>query len=163
MQTETMKGHFPEAFTDTVGREGGLINDPDDPGGVTKYGISQRQYPDLDIPNLSMKDAMAIYHQDYWVKPGLHQVEDKALACRLFDLGVNCGSGTAVKWLQKALYIMGINVAVDGIFGPITAKAVNGYRYPKALLSLVKFCAVEHYLGLNKPKFLAGWLNRLES
>ena len=31
------------------------------------------------------------------------------------------------------------------------------------LLSLVKFCAVEHYLGLNKPKFLAGWLNRLES
>ena len=54
------------AINHTLELEGGYVNDPNDSGGQTKYGISKKAYPDLDIPNLTIAQAMEIYRKDYW-------------------------------------------------------------------------------------------------
>jgi lysozyme family protein len=83
--------NFDRAFTIVVGIEGGLVNDPKDPGGVTKYGISKRQYPDVDIANLTVEQAKAIYLRDYWNTHDLDSLEyGKALL--VFDTAVNGGN-----------------------------------------------------------------------
>jgi lysozyme family protein len=85
---------FLQAFAVVVGEEGGYVNDPADPGGETRYGISKRAYPDVDIKNLTLAQAQAIYQRDYW----------DALACDgyswevalvTFDCGVNQGVSVA--------------------------------------------------------------------
>lgn len=86
-----MSENFERAFTLVVGIEAGLVDDPKDPGGLTKYGISQRQYPKVDIRNLTLEDAKAIYLRDYWNAHGLDSLEyGKALI--VFDCAVNGGN-----------------------------------------------------------------------
>ena len=60
--------NFPDCIAHVLAAEGGLVNDPQDPGGVTKFGISQRAYPALDIRALSLDDAKAIYQRDNWAR-----------------------------------------------------------------------------------------------
>lgn len=107
------------------------MNDPEDPGGETKYGISKRAYPRLDIKNLTLEDASAIYKRDYWNAAGCDDLDD-SLALVVFDTAVNCGVGRAKKWLAQ------------------TTDWRDYIELRKAF-----------YKGLNKPKFLRGWLNRL--
>src|SRR5574343_326744 len=57
---------FDQAFDRLIGHEGGYVFDPHDPGGETKFGISKRAYPALDIAALTLADAKAIYRRDYW-------------------------------------------------------------------------------------------------
>ena len=59
---------FSEVIEDTLSHEGGYVFDPDDLGGETNWGISKRQYPDLDIKSLTREDAIDIYYKDYWLK-----------------------------------------------------------------------------------------------
>ncbi len=156
--------HFDNAIAFTLQHEGGYVNDPADAGGETKYGISKRAYPQLDIKALSIEQARAIYRRDYWDKPGIYRLSDAALAARLFDLGVNCGPRTAVRMLQRAVNRLAApSLAEDGILGPVTARAANEYRHKKALLAALKYEAASHYIALAQPRFLAGWLIRLES
>lgn len=61
-----IKSKFEMAINFVLPHEGGYVNDPKDPGGETKYGISKRKYPNVDIKNLSDLDAVAIYRRDYW-------------------------------------------------------------------------------------------------
>ena len=83
--------NFDRAFAIVVGIEGGYVNDPKDPGGETKYGISKRQYPNIDIKNLSLQQARDIYQRDYWNTHGLDSLEyGKALL--VFDTAVNGGN-----------------------------------------------------------------------
>ena len=66
---------YPEEFKDGIiqvlHHEGGYVNAPQDPGGETKFGISKRAYPNVDIKNLSRKQAIKIYYDDYWIKTGV--------------------------------------------------------------------------------------------
>jgi len=78
----------------TVGEEGGYVNDPRDPGGETKYGISKRAYPDEDIQNLSLERAKELYRRDYWDALGLDG-SPWNIAYPLFDCAVNQGPGYA--------------------------------------------------------------------
>lgn len=64
--------------------EGGYVNDPRDPGGETKFGISKRSYPREDIKALTRDRAITIYKRDYWDKPGCDKLPPK-LAVALFD------------------------------------------------------------------------------
>ncbi|TCG08389.1 hypothetical protein BZM27_12715 [Paraburkholderia steynii] len=121
--------NFTRAFLLVVGIEAGFSNDPDDPGnwtggakGVgmlkgTKYGISAKAYPTLDIDNLTLADAELLYRRDYW-----SAVSGDALPWPLvllvFDCAVNQGQVTARIMLQQAL-----GVVVDGKLGPITIAA----------------------------------------
>ena len=57
-----------KAFDMVIGNEGGYVNDPYDKGRETKYGISKKQYPHVDIPSLTLEQARDIYHKDYWCR-----------------------------------------------------------------------------------------------
>lgn len=113
---------FETAFEVVVGHEGGYCNDANDPGGETKFGISRRAYPTLDIAALTLEDARAIYRRDYW-----NRVQADALppplALLVFDAAVNNGVGAAIRWLQMAA-----KVRVDGVLGPATLAACNAAR-----------------------------------
>lgn len=81
--------------------EGGYVNDPDDAGGETKYGIAKRFFPHLDIKNLTMDEAKAIYESQYWTRAGCPWMKDYNLATVVFDTAVNCGVGFAKATLAK--------------------------------------------------------------
>lgn len=153
---------FDTAVERTLAREGGYVNDPRDPGGATKYGISQRIFPDLDIAGLTEARARAIYHSTYWTAPGIYRLTDDELAARVFDLAVNIGQGRAIRVLQRACNWFGPDLRTDGFIGPLTANFCNNWRHPAALLAAVKAEAALYYRALNRPDYLAGWLNRLE-
>lgn len=85
---------FDAAFAIVVGIEGGYVNDPADPGGETRFGISKRQYPQIDIASLTLDQAKALYLRDYWSVCRCDELPwDMALA--VFDCAVNQGPGTA--------------------------------------------------------------------
>ena len=82
--------YFDSAFQIVVGLEGGYVDDPNDPGGATKYGISQRAYPDLQISTLTLDQAKAIYLRDYWTPLAL-DTTPWGVSLMLFDCAVNQG------------------------------------------------------------------------
>lgn len=107
---------------------GGYTNDPDDPGGETKWGISKRAYPHLDIKNLTKQEAIAIYKRDYWVAAECHVIPAQFRLAH-FDMAINSGVGAAKKLLQKFL-----KVKQDGQIGPITLKAAKDAAKKKLAL-----------------------------
>jgi lysozyme family protein len=108
---------FAAAFEALIGHEGGYVNHPQDPGGETKYGISKRSYPDLDIAALTLEGAREIYQRDFWAPLACDQLPSP-VALVLFDTAVNSGVGTAAKILQQIL-----GVKSDGAIGPVTVAA----------------------------------------
>ena len=110
---------FEQAFGIVIGSEGGYVDNAADPGGRTKYGISQRSYPALDIAAMTLLDAQVIYKRDYWDKVRGDDLPPP-LALLVFDAAVNCGLGRAARWLQAA-----VGVGQDGITGPGTLAAVQ--------------------------------------
>lgn len=147
---------FPEAFHLLIGHEGGYVNDPNDPGGETNYGISKRQYPHLDIKSLTLNEARAIYHRDYWV-PCLAPVFPDPLRFQLFDTAVNSGPRQAVVLLQRAL-----GVEDDGVAGPVTMKAVAG-TYNVTALTIRYIAQRLRYMSLLSgwEHFGRGWAKRI--
>ena len=94
--------NFDRCVRAVLSEEGGLSDHQQDPGGLTKYGISQRAYPNLDIRRLTMDEAIELYRRDYW-NP-VHGTDLPAsLALLVFDSAVNQGVGTAARLLQKAV------------------------------------------------------------
>ena len=117
-----------------LAREGGYVNDPDDPGGATNHGVTvhtmRRLGLDLngdgkvdaqDVRVLSAEKALQIFVDEYFHKPGVSALPE-LLQASVFDMYVNAGNN-AVKILQRLLNQMRISVAVDGVLGPLTAKA----------------------------------------
>lgn len=68
--------NFDEAFERTLGHEDGYVDDPRDPGGETKWGISKRSYPHLDIKNLTQDQAKGIYRTDFWNRINADRLPD---------------------------------------------------------------------------------------
>lgn len=117
-----------------VAREGGYVNDPDDPGGVTNHGVTlgtlRRLQMDLDhdgdvdaqdVRKLNRQDAVEIFMRDYYHGPGIDRLP-AAVQASVFDMMVNAGSN-AVKILQRLLRQMGHELTVDGVIGTQTAEA----------------------------------------
>ncbi len=116
---------------------GRYTNDPDDPGGETKFGISKRAHPELDIKSLTEPVAKSIYLQSYWTAMGC-QTQPPALAICLFDTAVNNGARWALKWLADC----------EGEYTNYIADRRDFY------IRLVQN-------DQNNQKFLNGWLNRI--
>lgn len=155
---------FQQAIAIVLQHEGGYINIGADPGGETKFGISKRSYPDLDIRNLTREQAIEIYRRDWWDKLRLGEINDADLAAKVLDLSVNVGREAGVKLLQRALRAAGKQVTIDGIMGPETLKAANETN-PQIVLAALRSEAAGYYrlLVAQNPKlrvFETGWLNR---
>ena len=140
--------------------EGGYVNNKYDPGGETNMGICKRQYPHLDIPNLTRNQAILIYHSDYWSKMNLHGIRNEKVVLELFDMGVNAGPVTAIKMIQRL-----VGADVDGVMGPQTKKAINLYKGD--MVTDLKQERKKYYFTLarkdpEKLVFISGWLNRVE-
>ena len=145
--------NWDEAFKRVIGFEGDYVNHPSDPGGETKFGISKRAYPDLNIAGLTVEDAKSIYKRDYWDKLRLDELPDN-IRYAVFDCAVNSGIGTAVKLLQRACGTMD-----DGALGPKTIQAANAAK------DLAARYAVARLLFLTDLKpfdtFGRGWTRRV--
>ena len=110
---------FDEVFDRVIGHEGGYVNDPNDPGGETNWGISKRSYPDLNIKELTREQAREIYRVDFYSRINGDRLPD-GVAFQIFDFAVNSGVETAVRYLQRA-----VGVADDGHWGPISQAAAD--------------------------------------
>jgi lysozyme family protein len=99
--------------------EGGYVNDPRDPGGETKWGISKRSYPRVNIRTLSRDAAIEIYRRDFWERSHADYLAP-AVGFQMLDAAVNSGIDQATRWLQRAA-----GVADDGIVGPVTLGALR--------------------------------------
>jgi len=163
--------NFEKAFEELIGIEGGYVNDPTDRGGETKYGISKRAYPHLDIRNLSLADAKKIYYDDYWQASGADQMLKYDLALELFDTAVNMGQSISRKFLQEALNLMNRNgrnfqdLLVDGIIGPktITAYKTVDDRILLKVLNGLQFCRYKEICERDpsQEKYFNGWMLRV--
>ena len=150
---------FNDIIEVVLHHEGGYVNDPDDPGGETNFGIAKRSHPDVDIKNLTKDGAKEIYYQNYWMKNRVPQMPDN-LKHIYFDMCVNQGRSRAVKILQQAANAKGANLKVDGGLGPKTIGALNGVE-----LERVRAYRIKYYADLvtRKPdleKFYFGWFRR---
>lgn len=119
-----------------VAREGGFVNDPDDPGGVTNHGVTLNTMRRLglditgdgqidagDVRALTQDQAVDVYVEHYFIRPGLAALPEM-LQASVFDMLVNSGSN-AVKVLQRLLSDMGFDCAIDGAIGPQTIRAAD--------------------------------------
>jgi lysozyme family protein len=130
---------FNHAVQLTLQHEGGFQKNPNDranwTGGQigvgtlvgTKYGITALDMPGVDIENITTAQAVAFYAERYW-KILYSQINDQALAEKIFDMGVLFGVGEAVKIMQQVL-----GVTADEVFGPATLDAMNQDSAPMLL------------------------------
>ncbi len=132
-----MREHFNLAVEFVLVREGGYVNDPNDLGGETKFGISKRKYPDIDIKNLTIEKAKDIYYNFYWTKFNCDALP-WPLSLIHFDTHVNMLPEVAEKILLRSR------------------------RFPQWYLDARR----GHYAAIvaanpDKGRYLKGWLNRV--
>lgn len=168
---------FDKAIEKTLKHEGGLVDHPSDPGGLTNMGITWVTFkawaPRLGLPktpealkSLSKSNAIYIYRQGYWNRLSGDDIKSQSVAEIYFDAYVNSGN-TAVMQMQTAVSNISERIKIDGIPGPQTLGAINA---ADAETLFYKFKAVRERFYRNlaeiKPSmkvFLKGWLNRINS
>jgi lysozyme family protein len=109
-------------------KEAGEVNSDSDYGGLTKFGLSQREYPNIDISRLTEAEALAILKQDYWDHYKLDTIEYQRIANQIFFLLINMNplhAGTIVQTALNACSRGLIKVVVDGIIGSETIARLN--------------------------------------
>lgn len=152
----SLEAALPVVFSHEVGwhwQSGGFTDDPNDPGGPTKWGVSLRWLRTLgdddgdgwldgdldrdgdvdvnDIRALDREDAAGFYGQQWWDRYGYDRIAEQKLATKVLDLAINMGAGRAHRLLQQA--VRGANnteLKVDGIIGPRTLAAANDIHVP---------------------------------
>jgi len=144
--------NFEQCFQFLLTQEGGYSNNPNDPGGETKYGISKRAYPSLDIKSISVEQVRAIYLRDYWLAAKCDLVP-RGIDAMLFDAAVNHGVDAASKLLQFSA-----KVSVDGNIGPVTLNALTDKN---ALRSFAIQRALKYSTTKNFLTFGNGWISRV--
>ena len=149
---------FDTAFDRLLGNEGGYSDDPGDPGGKTRWGITEREARahgyDADMRDLPKDFAKQIYRKDYWDILG--DDADPAIKFQAFDFGVNAGVQTSIRKLQAA-----IGVADDGKWGPVSKAALAAMDKNDVLM---RFAAqrLNFYTSLSTwPRFGKGWTRRI--
>lgn len=158
---------FEQAYAFTLKQEGVDVEQGDsgytvDSGGPTKWGVSQRAYPHLDIAALTLEEAETIYQRDYWTPAHCPEIADSGkpqLALCHFDAAFNMGVGQAARILQRA-----VGVAVDGIIGPATLAAVTAADETDAINRYLDERARAYRaiaaLRPSEAVYLHGWLAR---
>ena len=148
---------FDRAVHFVLEQEGGLVDDPADPGGLTHFGIALAEHPHMtadQIRSLTVDEAIAIYHSEYWVP-----IEGDALPMGIdfaaLDCAVNQGVRGCVQFMQGAA-----RVTVDGIIGPATLGALRAVP-PIELLARFTALRIERYsVQPEWKRFGNGWTHR---
>ncbi|WP_300065904.1 holin-associated N-acetylmuramidase [uncultured Ruegeria sp.] len=170
-----------------VAREGGFVDDPDDPGGATKFGVTIHTMRKLgldltgdgivtkaDVRSLTSRQAVDIFVQHYFEKPNISHLPE-VLHASMFDMYVNAGA-QAVRILQNLLRDMRFDISVDGMIGPQTVKACNraGQPDPVALRDAYGVARRNYYFRLADRRVASrkyartraggkgGWIKRAE-
>lgn len=173
-----------EIIDDVLKQEGGFVDDPNDAGGATKYGVSLRYAKGVgldldhdgdvdrdDIEMVTFADARACYERDFVYGPRIHKLPEP-LQSQLVDIAVNAGPPRALMLLQQTLNRRyGCDLEEDGVMGPGTRKAAESacreYGWERVNNDLVDArSAFYRNLVARKPqneKFLRGWIRRAES
>ena len=147
---------FDQVFDKLISHEGGYVFNPHDPGGETKFGISKRSYPHLDIHSLTLADAKTIYRRDFWDRAQCDKMHPD-LAFDLFDGAVNSGIGQAIRWLQRA-----VGVADDGVVGPLTLASINRENDTSAIRARYNGHRLDFMTRLSTwDVFGKGWARRI--
>ena len=141
-----MENIFQKALNFVLAQEGGFSNDPDDNGGATNLGITQRVFngylahkglKPLSVKNINRLQAEEIYRVNYWLKTGCHKMSP-IFAILCFDTAVNMGVSRALEFLSAAKW---------------------------SSVEVFLLARIEKYVSLAKTpsqrKFLLGWLNRV--
>lgn len=148
---------YDRAFEKVIGHEGGYVNDPRDPGGETKYGISKRAYPNINIRALTLDQAKSIYKRDYWDRCHCDQLP-VIVRFHVFDAAVNSGVKQASIWLQRA-----VGADADGIVGVRTVAAARAAN-PERVISHITGQRLSFMADLkNWSAHGRGWAKRLAS
>lgn len=174
---------FETAIETVLRREGGLIDHPSDPGGITSYGVSLRALRQIgdrgfdldgdgdldadDIRAFTREDAIEFYRKHYWFDR-LDHVKQPFIATKIFDMAVNMGRAQATRVTQRAIAWWDQLIVVDGQFGPVTLSTLNGLVATKGALTVHRALQSEQarfyvdLVGANRGRevFLLGWLRR---
>lgn len=146
---------FDQAMAFIFKVESGYVSNPNDPGGETNFGLSQRAYPDLNIKILTKDIAAQIYQKDYWDALQLDQMPPE-IRLIVFDCAVNQGKSRAVKILQNLL-----GIVQDGYVGQATFAALKVHPVAQVFLQYAQ-ARHDHYTqDVRWPTFGKGWSKRL--
>ena len=153
--------------------EGGLVNDPDDLGGLTNKGVCYKTYKlyctrkgkaatEEGLINLTDDEFASILKEMYWDACRADRIESQSVANAIVDWAWHSGTITAAKEIQKVL-----GVSADGIIGNVTLAAINSWS-PLPLFGQIQQARIAylHRICNARPannKFLKGWLNRVQS
>lgn len=154
---------FIKAVEELIIDEGGYVNDKNDRGGETKFGISKKTYPHLNIKLLTKDEAIKLYYYDFWLNKTIENIENEMLKAKFFNISVNVGYNAAIKCLQRSIRNVSNNktiLKVDGITGKQTIKALKAYSHLIELYYAFKSEVAGYYRSLNNKYFIKGWLNR---
>lgn len=173
-----------QIIDDTIGKEGGYVDHPDDRGGATRWGITQavaraNGYTG-EMRVLPRAKAVEIYRSQYAIKPGFAAVAEimPTIGAELFDTGVNMGPARPSMWLQEWLNALNAggtlwpDIAEDGRIGPGTLAALKAYKARRGaegerrLLAALNGDQAVRYKQIaranaSQEAFVYGWLGRV--
>lgn len=157
---------FGAAFAWLIQDEGGFINDPEDPGGPTKFGITLQSLTEwrgratpADVEALTFEDARAFYRQMYWDPMSLDACASDACATCILDLSVLVGRRRGILAAQAAT-----GTKEDGSMGPVTLAAINaaheGCFVAEMTIWVATLLVRRTAESPTTSRFLAGWMAR---
>lgn len=159
---------FSDAVDFVLNNEGGLVDNLNDNGGITNFGITvpmlisyrKKQCSDQDIINLTQTEAKQIYQTFFWDKLRISGLK-QSIATAIFDTAVNNGQTTAIKFAQHCL---GQAIIPDGIMGPESLNALDKANEEMFIYNYVGLLQ-DRYISIcinasNQLVFLSGWLRR---
>jgi lysozyme family protein len=158
---------FDLALVELLKHEGGFVNHPRDPGGITNLGVTKRVYErwkgrpvgEREMRELTPDKVAPLYYKKYWL-PVKAENLPAGVALHVFDFGVNAGPRRAIRYLQKA-----VGAPADGLYGPLTKIAVNNYLAKHGEIKLIERYAalrMRYYKGLPIFRYFGrGWTRRV--
>ncbi len=157
-----MRQNFTECIARLLEHEGGFVNHPDDPGGITNHGVTKKVYEEWverevseqEMRDLTHEDVAPVYKNNYWDRLRADDLPS-GVDWSCFDWGVNSGTSRAAKALQRI-----VGVEQDGGIGPMTLQAVAEVE-PTEIIEQMHHMRDKFYRDLSTfDTFGRGWIRR---
>ena len=173
MADNAVRTTFEEIIEVVLAHEGGFVDDPDDRGGATNWGVTQAVWEDYledeftseDVKGFTREQAIELYKEEFWIPSQAEKLPEEIREI-YFDMCVNHGQRNAVKILQCAVNAKGGNLEVDGGIGPNTIKASSGLKLWEVQVERSGFYWNLVFVGSfygkrnSQEKFIRGWIRR---